>query len=86
VTIAFPPHIAMIAAMIAGEAIRLVTRHAAPIALAQQIDVHYETGALDVMSQWPRDAVGCPVCGDGAEAAEFEVWQSGASAQERSIA
>ncbi|MBF8185537.1 ThiF family adenylyltransferase [Nonomuraea sp. K274] len=75
VTIAFAPHIALIASMICGEAVRLVTGHAEPIALGRQIDVHYETGQLEVMSQWPRDPAGCPVCGDGADAAAFDVWQ-----------
>ncbi|TYB64765.1 ThiF family adenylyltransferase [Nonomuraea sp. PA05] len=82
VTIAFPPHIALVAAMIAGEAIRLVTGHAEPIALARQIDVHFETGALQVMSSWPRDEIGCPVCGAGADAGEFEVWRAGVSSPE----
>ncbi|MEV4398424.1 ThiF family adenylyltransferase [Nonomuraea sp. NPDC049607] len=74
VTIAFAPHIALVASLITGEAIRLVTGHAEPIALGRQLDVHFETGELEVMSQWPRDPDGCPVCGDGADAASFAVW------------
>ncbi|MGW4411112.1 HesA/MoeB/ThiF family protein [Nonomuraea sp. NPDC004702] len=74
VTLAFAPHIALIASLITGEAIRLVTGHAEPIALGRQLDVHFETGELEVMSQWPRDPDGCPVCGDGADAASFAVW------------
>jgi molybdopterin/thiamine biosynthesis adenylyltransferase len=80
VTIAFPPHIALVAALIAGETIRLLAGHAAPMALAQQVDIHYETGALEVMSQWPRDATGCPTCGDGKNAGEFEMWTAGTAA------
>ncbi|GGT31887.1 ThiF family adenylyltransferase [Nonomuraea spiralis] len=75
VTIAFAPHIALVASLISGEAVRLVTGHAEPIALGRQLDVHFETGELEVMSQWPRDPDGCPVCGDGADLASFEVWQ-----------
>jgi molybdopterin-synthase adenylyltransferase len=74
VPIAFAPHIALVAALMAGEAVRLVTGHAPPMALGTQVDVDYESGQLEPATTWARDAEGCPVCGDGAAADTFDVW------------
>jgi molybdopterin/thiamine biosynthesis adenylyltransferase len=76
VTIAFAPHIALVVSLLVAEAVRLVTGHAEPLGLGQQVEIQYETGNLKRLTKWERDSEGCPVCGDGAATDAFDVWRA----------
>ncbi len=66
-TISFVPQIAKLCAIIADEAVRLLTKYTAPQTIATQLEVDYELNTVQALTSWPRYEQQCPTCGSGRE-------------------
>ncbi len=66
-TISFVPQIAKLCAIIADEAVRLLTNYTPPQSVATQLEVDYELNNVQPLTIWPRYEQECPTCGYGQE-------------------